>query len=95
MTILSPSSSSRSQQRKASNKHPGKQQNNKRQQTLVAIVLGTVFLLAIILSPWLLGDSGLSTALAQRNRVHASSFDWLLVAGSDAGCAFTAVGQSI
>ncbi|MEO1396307.1 MAG: ABC transporter permease [Cyanobacteria bacterium J06634_5] len=81
MTILSPSSSSRSRQRKPSNKHPGKQQNNKRQQTLVAIVLGTVFLLAIILSPWLLGDSGLSTALAQRNQppaiAHPFGTDWL------------------
>jgi len=58
-----------------------RQQDNKRQQTLVAIVLGTVFLLAIILSPLVLGESGLNTVLTQRNQppswAHLFGTDWL------------------
>ncbi|MEL6815233.1 MAG: ABC transporter permease [Cyanobacteria bacterium J06598_3] len=60
---------------------PRKQQNNKRQQTLAAIVIGAVFLLAIILSPWALGESGLNTVLAERNQpptlAHFFGTDWL------------------
>ncbi|PZO13792.1 MAG: ABC transporter permease [Leptolyngbya foveolarum] len=56
-------------------------QNNRRQQTLGAIVLCTVFLLGIIVSPWLLGDSGLETVLTQRNQppslAHWFGTDWL------------------
>ena len=56
-------------------------QNNKRRQTLVAIVLGVVFLLAIILSPLFLGESGLNTVLTQRNQppswAHLFGTDWL------------------
>ncbi|MEM8504977.1 MAG: ABC transporter permease [Cyanobacteria bacterium P01_D01_bin.1] len=58
-----------------------KQQNNRRQKTLAAIILGSVFLLGIIVSPWILGDSGLSTMLTQRNQppswVHPFGTDWL------------------
>jgi peptide/nickel transport system permease protein len=58
-----------------------RQQNNRRQQTLAAIVLGSVFLLGIIVSPWVLGDSGLSTLLTQRNQPpswsHPFGTDWL------------------
>ena len=58
-----------------------RQQDNKRQQTLVATVLGTVFLLAIILSPLVLGESGLNTVLTQRNQppswAHLFGTDWL------------------
>lgn len=56
-------------------------QNNRRQQTLGAIVLGTLFLLGIIVSPWFLGESGLSTVLTQRNQppslAHLFGTDWL------------------
>ncbi len=58
-----------------------RQQNSRRQQTLAAIILGAVFLLAIILSPWFLGDSGLNTVLTQRNQPpswdHLFGTDWL------------------
>ncbi|MEM6449621.1 MAG: ABC transporter permease [Cyanobacteria bacterium P01_D01_bin.105] len=60
---------------------PLKQQNNRRQKTLAAIVIGSIFLLAIIVSPWILGDAGLSTALTQRNQPpswgHPFGTDWL------------------
>ena len=56
-------------------------QNNRRQQTLGAIVLCTVFLLGIIVSPWFLGDAGLDTVLSQRNQppslAHLFGTDWL------------------
>ncbi len=58
-----------------------RQQNSRRQQTLAAIVLGAVFLLAIIVSPWFLGESGLNTVLTQRNQPpswdHLFGTDWL------------------
>ncbi|MEM6597700.1 MAG: ABC transporter permease [Cyanobacteria bacterium P01_C01_bin.69] len=58
-----------------------KQQNNRRQKTLAAIVLGSIFLLGIIVSPWILSDSGLSTVLTQRNQPptwgHPFGTDWL------------------
>ncbi len=58
-----------------------RQQNSRRQQTLAAITLGTLFLLAIILSPWFLGESGLTTVLTQRNQPpawgHPFGTDWL------------------
>ena len=60
---------------------PLKQQNNRRKKTLAAIVLGSIFLLGIIVSPWILGDSGLSTVLTQRNQPpswsHPFGTDWL------------------
>ena len=56
-------------------------QNNRRQQTLGAIILCAVFLLGIIVSPWFLGDSGLNTVLTQRNQppslAHLFGTDWL------------------
>lgn len=56
-------------------------QNNRRQRTLGAIVLGTAFLLSIIISPWFLGDLGLATVLTQRNQppsfAHLFGTDWL------------------
>ncbi len=62
-------------------KHQNQRPNSRRQRTLAAIVLGTIFLLAISLSPWLLGDAGLSTALTQRNQPptwsHPFGTDWL------------------
>lgn len=58
-----------------------RRQNSRRQQTLAAIALGTLFLLAIILSPWFLGESGLTTVLTQRNQPpswgHPFGTDWL------------------
>ena len=58
-----------------------KQQNNRRQQTLIAIAIGSIFLLAIIASPWILGESGLSTVLPDRNQppswAHPFGTDWL------------------
>ncbi|MGI8934359.1 ABC transporter permease [Leptolyngbya sp. BC1307] len=58
-----------------------RRQNSRRQQTLAAIILGTLFLLAIILSPWFLGESGLTTVLTQRNQPpswgHPFGTDWL------------------
>ncbi|MBE9060407.1 ABC transporter permease [cf. Phormidesmis sp. LEGE 11477] len=60
---------------------PLKQQNNRRQQTLTAIAIGGIFLLAIIVSPWILGDSGLGTMLPERNQPpswgHPFGTDWL------------------
>jgi peptide/nickel transport system permease protein len=54
---------------------------NRRQQTLLAIAIGAVFLLAIILSPLFLGESGLTTVLSQRNQPpslgHWFGTDWL------------------
>lgn len=56
-------------------------QNNRRQRTLSAIVIGAVFLLGIIISPWFLGESGLTTVLTQRNQppsiAHLFGTDWL------------------
>lgn len=56
-------------------------QNNRRQRTLGAIVLGTAFLLGIIISPWFLGETGLATVLTQRNQppsfAHLFGTDWL------------------
>ncbi len=73
MTITA-DTASRSRQRK-------RRQNSRRQQTLAAIALGTLFLLAIILSPWVLGESGLTTVLTQRNQppswAHPFGTDWL------------------
>ena len=58
-----------------------KRQNNRRQQTLTAIAVGSIFLLTIIASPWILGDSGLGTMLTERNQppswVHPFGTDWL------------------
>ncbi|MGB7247379.1 MAG: ABC transporter permease [Phormidesmis sp.] len=58
-----------------------KRQNNRRQQTLAAIAIGGIFLLAIIVSPWILGDSGLETMLTERNQPpswgHPFGTDWL------------------
>lgn len=60
---------------------PSSRRHNRRQQTLTAIVLGSVFLLGIIASPWILGDSGLATLLTQRNQPpswsHPFGTDWL------------------
>ena len=56
-------------------------EHNRRQRTLGAIALGTVFLLGIIISPWFLGESGLATVLTQRNQppswAHLFGTDWL------------------
>ena len=41
---------------------------NRRQRTLLVIALSALFLAAIILSSWLLGDTGLNPALTQRNQ---------------------------
>ena len=58
-----------------------KRQNNRRQQTLMAIAVGSIFLLGIIASPWILGDSGLGTMLTERNQppswTHPFGTDWL------------------
>ncbi len=55
--------------------------NNRRQRTLAALAIGSLFLLGIIFSPWILGDSGLSTVLTQRNQPpsleHLFGTDWL------------------
>lgn len=54
---------------------------NRRQRTLLAIALCVLFLVAIILSSWILGDSGLDPALTQRNQspslAHPFGTDWL------------------
>ncbi|MEO0646916.1 MAG: ABC transporter permease, partial [Cyanobacteria bacterium J06650_10] len=56
-------------------------QKNRRSQTLTAIILGTLFLLAVIFSPWVLGNQGLSTVLSQRHQpptwAHPFGTDWL------------------
>ncbi len=58
-----------------------KRRSNRRQQTLWGIALCTLFLLAIILSPWFVGDAGLSPVLIQRNQppslAHPFGTDWL------------------
>ena len=41
---------------------------NRRRQTLWGIALGALCLLAIILSPWVIGEGGLSPVLTQRNQ---------------------------
>ena len=55
--------------------------DNRRQQTFWGIALCVMFLLAIILSPWVIGDAGLSPLLPQRNQApsfaHAFGTDWL------------------
>lgn len=54
---------------------------NRRQQTLAALAISSLFLLGIIFSPRFLGDSGLSTVLSERNQspslVHLFGTDWL------------------
>lgn len=58
-----------------------KRRSNRRQQTLWGIALCALFLLAIILSPWVIGDAGLSPVLTQRNQppslAHPFGTDWL------------------
>ena len=55
--------------------------SNRRQHTLWGIALCVLLLLAIILSPWIIGDEGLSLSLPQRNQppslAHAFGTDWL------------------
>ncbi|WP_088889946.1 ABC transporter permease [Leptolyngbya ohadii] len=41
---------------------------NRRQRTLLIIALCALFLAAIVLSSWILGDTGLNPALSQRNQ---------------------------
>jgi len=54
---------------------------NRRQKTLIAIVLCSLFLLIVILSSSLLGDNGLNPVLTQRNQPpsleHWFGTDWL------------------
>ncbi|GAB4383520.1 MAG: ABC transporter permease [Elainellaceae cyanobacterium] len=54
---------------------------NRRQKTLLAIVLCSLFLLAIVLSSGLIGDAGLSPVLTERNQppsfAHWFGTDWL------------------
>lgn len=54
---------------------------SRRQQTLWVIGLCTLFLLGIILSTWLIGDTGLNPILTQRNQSpsldHPFGTDWL------------------
>jgi peptide/nickel transport system permease protein len=58
-----------------------KRRNNRRQQTLWGIALCALFLLAVIISPWVIGDAGLSPVLTQRNQppslAHPFGTDWL------------------
>lgn len=55
--------------------------SNRRQQTLSGIALCALFLLVIILSPWVMGDAGLGPVLTQRNQApslaHPFGTDWL------------------
>ena len=55
--------------------------SNRRQRTLWGIALCALLLLAIILSPWIIGDAGLSPVLTQRNQPpslpHPFGTDWL------------------
>ncbi|MEM6520834.1 MAG: ABC transporter permease [Cyanobacteria bacterium P01_C01_bin.70] len=55
--------------------------SNRRRQTLWGIALCALFLLAIILSPWVIGDADLGPALTQRNQspsfAHPFGTDWL------------------
>lgn len=54
---------------------------NRRQQTLWAIVLCLLFLIAIIFSRWIIGNAGLAPALSNRNQppslAHLFGTDWL------------------
>jgi peptide/nickel transport system permease protein len=58
-----------------------KKQGNRRRQTLTIIGLCAVFLVAVILSTWVIGDAGLSPVLTQRNQpptlAHPFGTDWL------------------
>ncbi|MEO0538630.1 MAG: ABC transporter permease [Cyanobacteria bacterium P01_A01_bin.123] len=58
-----------------------KLRSNRRQQTLWGIALCALFLLAIILSTWVIGDGGLGPVLVQRNQppslTHPFGTDWL------------------
>lgn len=58
-----------------------KSHSNRRQQTLWGIALCALLLLAIIVSPWVMGDDGLSPVLTQRNQpphlAHPFGTDWL------------------
>ncbi|MEM1253492.1 MAG: ABC transporter permease [Cyanobacteria bacterium P01_H01_bin.21] len=60
---------------------PAKHHRNRRQQTLLGIAICALFLLAVILSTWVIGDDGLSPVLAQRNQspalAHPFGTDWL------------------
>ncbi|NEQ96506.1 MAG: ABC transporter permease [Cyanothece sp. SIO2G6] len=55
--------------------------SNRRQRTFWGITLCVLFLLVIILSPWVMGDAGLSPVLPQRNQppslAHAFGTDWI------------------
>ncbi|ESA34912.1 peptide abc transporter permease [Leptolyngbya sp. Heron Island J] len=55
--------------------------NNRRQRTLWGIALCTLFLLAVIVSTWVIGDGGLGPVLTQRNQppsvAHPFGTDWL------------------
>ena len=55
--------------------------SNRRQQTIWGISVCTLFLLAIILSTWVIGGEGLSPVLTQRNQApslaHLFGTDWL------------------
>lgn len=55
--------------------------SNRRQRTLWGIALCTLFLLAVIFSPWVIGDGGLAPVLTQRNSppsvAHPFGADWL------------------
>jgi peptide/nickel transport system permease protein len=54
---------------------------SQRRQTLWAMALCALFLLVVIVSPWLIGDGGLSPALLQRNQppslAHPFGTDWM------------------
>ncbi|NJN21939.1 MAG: ABC transporter permease [Leptolyngbya sp. RL_3_1] len=58
-----------------------RRRSNRRQQTLWGIALCALFLLAIILSPWVMDDAGLGPVLVQRNQppalAHPFGTDWL------------------
>jgi peptide/nickel transport system permease protein len=60
---------------------PVQGRSNRRQQTLWGIALCALLLLAIIVSPWVIGDRGLSPLLIQRNQppsfAHPFGTDWL------------------
>ncbi|NJK99490.1 MAG: ABC transporter permease [Spirulinaceae cyanobacterium SM2_1_0] len=55
--------------------------SNRRQRILWGIAWCALLLVAMILSPWVIGDDGLSPVLVQRNQppslVHAFGTDWL------------------
>lgn len=54
---------------------------SRRRQTLWGMALCALFLLVVIVSPWLIGDGGLSPALLQRNQppslAHPFGTDWM------------------